>query len=361
MEIMVAVVLAEIRMEQGKFHLAYELLERVLRLAVLEEQTYQLTIASFYLGIAKISFWKWDISAALEFLEQSRVRGEKSALPNWQYQWLLLKAQIKDSQGLYEEALSLITEAQFSYHRNPIPDLQPYKAVQARIYLNQGNIDFALDLAKEIPGTMSDEPEYTRIYEQITLIRIGLKEYERHKIADFEPLIASIEHLVNYVRLRKWNRNLTEILILRAITYSYAGKPEIAKDSIFEALRISEPEGYIQPFIEDREQILSLLSENNQEAYQSQFLKSILQAIYDKAKNSGEKAKMMSSTLIEPLSERELEMLHMISEGLSNQEISDRLYLALSTIKGYNQNLFGKLQVKSRTEAIKRARELGIL
>lgn len=361
MEIMVAVVLAEIRMEQGKFHLAHELLERALRLAVLEEQAYQLPIASFYLGLAKINFWKWDISAALELLEQSRVRGEKSALPNWKYQWLLLKAQIKDSQELYEEALSLITEAQFSYHRNPIPELQPYQAVKARIYLKQGNIDFALDLAKDIHCAMSDEPEYTHIYEQITLIRIGLKEYERHKIADIEQVIASIEHLLSSVRIGKWNRNLTEILILRAIAYSYAGKHEIAKDSIYEALRVADSEGYIQPFIEDREQILSLFSEINAEAYQSQYLERILQAIYDKAKTFGEKAKVMNSVLIEPLSERELELLYMISEGYSNQEICDRLYLALSTVKGYNQNLFGKLQVKSRTEAIKRARELGIL
>ena len=65
--------------------------------------------------------------------------------------------------------------------------------------------------------------------------------------------------------------------------------------------------------------------------------------------------------LIEPLSPRELEVLQLISQGLSNQEIADRLFLALSTVKGYTRTLFEKLQVQRRTEAVARARELGLL
>ena len=65
--------------------------------------------------------------------------------------------------------------------------------------------------------------------------------------------------------------------------------------------------------------------------------------------------------LIEPLSPRELEVLHLIAQGLSNQEISERLFLALGTVKGHNQQIFGKLQVQRRTEAVARARELGLM
>ena len=65
--------------------------------------------------------------------------------------------------------------------------------------------------------------------------------------------------------------------------------------------------------------------------------------------------------LIEPLSQRELEVLQLIAQGLSNREISQRLFLALDTVKGHNQKIFGKLQVQRRTEAVARARELGLL
>jgi LuxR family maltose regulon positive regulatory protein len=65
--------------------------------------------------------------------------------------------------------------------------------------------------------------------------------------------------------------------------------------------------------------------------------------------------------LIEPLSQRELKILQLIAQGLSNREISERLFLALDTVKGHNRRIYGKLQVQSRTEAIARARELGLL
>jgi LuxR family maltose regulon positive regulatory protein len=68
-----------------------------------------------------------------------------------------------------------------------------------------------------------------------------------------------------------------------------------------------------------------------------------------------------SQPLEEPLSERELEVLQLIAQGLSNREISERLFLALDTVKGHNQKIFGKLQVQRRTEAVARARELGLL
>ena len=68
-----------------------------------------------------------------------------------------------------------------------------------------------------------------------------------------------------------------------------------------------------------------------------------------------------SPPLIEPLSQRELEVLRLIAQGLSNREIGERLFLAIITVKGHNRNIFRKLQVRRRTEAVARARELGLL
>ena len=71
-------------------------------------------------------------------------------------------------------------------------------------------------------------------------------------------------------------------------------------------------------------------------------------------------ARPSTESLIEPLSQRELEVLRLITQGLSNQEIGERLFLALDTVKGHNRRIFGKLQVQRRTEAVARARELGL-
>jgi LuxR family maltose regulon positive regulatory protein len=69
----------------------------------------------------------------------------------------------------------------------------------------------------------------------------------------------------------------------------------------------------------------------------------------------------LAQPLIEPLSQRELEVLQLIAQGLSNQQISERLSVALDTVKGHSRKIFGKLQVQRRTEAVARARELGLL
>ena len=89
----------------------------------------------------------------------------------------------------------------------------------------------------------------------------------------------------------------------------------------------------------------------------SDFLASLRAA----AREGGNRQLNANQALIEPLSERELEVLQLVAEGLSNREIGERLFLALSTVKGHNRNIYDKLQVQRRTEAIARARELGIL
>ena len=73
------------------------------------------------------------------------------------------------------------------------------------------------------------------------------------------------------------------------------------------------------------------------------------------------KTQAAKSDLIEPLSERELEVLQLVAQGLTNQEIASRLYLSLNTVKAHTRNIYGKLDVHSRTQATARSQELGLL
>ena len=81
----------------------------------------------------------------------------------------------------------------------------------------------------------------------------------------------------------------------------------------------------------------------------------------DKRKSENKPDLSPAKPLIEPLSQREIEVLQLIAQGLSNREIGERLFLALSTVKGHNRIIFDKLQVQNRTEAVARARELDLL
>ncbi len=78
-------------------------------------------------------------------------------------------------------------------------------------------------------------------------------------------------------------------------------------------------------------------------------------------KRESESHSVRAQPLIEPLTPRELEVLQLVAQGLSNREIGEQLFIALSTVKGHNRNIYSKLQVERRTEAVARARELGLL
>jgi LuxR family maltose regulon positive regulatory protein len=133
-------------------------------------------------------------------------------------------------------------------------------------------------------------------------------------------------------------------------------------DSLSNALALAEPGGFIRVFLEGGEPIAVLLSkihsQNNFPDYAGKLLDSFGEFQMRKQRRLNEST---GGVFFEPLSGREQEVLQMIAQGLSNQQICDRLFLALDTVKGHNRRIFDKLQVRSRTEATVRARELGIL
>jgi LuxR family maltose regulon positive regulatory protein len=117
--------------------------------------------------------------------------------------------------------------------------------------------------------------------------------------------------------------------------------------------------------VDEGRPIAKLLSEAAAQKILPDYVARLLAVFKSGNQKSGDKPSVFSASsvqlLSEPLSERELEVLRLVAEGLSNGEICKRLYLALSTVKGHNLRIFAKLQANSRTEAVARARELGLL
>jgi LuxR family maltose regulon positive regulatory protein len=145
----------------------------------------------------------------------------------------------------------------------------------------------------------------------------------------------------------------TEALICQA-----QGDIDRALDALGDALILSEPEGYIRTYADRHAPMAQLLHEAAVRGMMPDYVSTLLSA-FGTAKKSDTESPPQS--LIEPLSPRELEVLELISQGLSNREIAGRLFVALTTVKGHNSRIFGKLQAHRRTEAVARARELGLL
>jgi LuxR family transcriptional regulator, maltose regulon positive regulatory protein len=148
----------------------------------------------------------------------------------------------------------------------------------------------------------------------------------------------------------------------QAVAYQAHGEKETAVQLLAEDLALAEPEGFVRLFVDEGLPMAQLLSAAAVQGILPDYVGKLLAAFEAEAqKGEADSYLPPAQPLIEPLSRRELEVLQLIAQGLSNHEISRRLFLALSTVKGHNRQIFGKLQVQRRTEAVARARELGPL
>jgi LuxR family maltose regulon positive regulatory protein len=156
----------------------------------------------------------------------------------------------------------------------------------------------------------------------------------------------------------------------QALIYQSQGKLECALEALEDALCLSEPESYVRSYADLGAPMAQLLHQAAARGIKPSYTTKLLAAFGTQAPRGAlaprSKAPRLglsppAQPLVEPLSPRELEVLELIAQGLSNREICERLFLALSTVKGHNRNLYGKLQVQSRTQAVARARELGLL
>ncbi len=159
--------------------------------------------------------------------------------------------------------------------------------------------------------------------------------------------------------------SVIEILVLQALAHEARGDIPAALVPLERALRLAEPEGYVRIFVDEGRPMAQLLSEAAARRITPDYMGKLLAAFEAEGLIDSDESPRLtppaSQPLVEPISDRELEVLQLIAQGLSNREISERLFLALITVKGHNRNIFRKLQVRRRTEAVARARELGLL
>jgi LuxR family maltose regulon positive regulatory protein len=170
--------------------------------------------------------------------------------------------------------------------------------------------------------------------------------------------------------MQKRQGSALDILLVQALAHQAQGNLPLAMASLEQALVLAEPEGYVRIFMDEGEPMRSLISDfRSQIISQSgghghqllSYLNKLLAAFAQPEAITHSTTADRKSEMVEPLSQRELEVLRLIAQGLSNREIGERLFLALSTVKGHARIIFDKLQVQNRTEAVARARELGLL
>lgn len=364
-----AYVLADLRVAQGRLHAAMDTCRRALELAEEQGKFAHLGTADIYTQMADINREWNDLHAAAQALERSRELGEQATLPRWRYRWCLAQARLQQAYGDFERASALVQEAEGHYVRGPVPDVQPIAAWQAHIRIRRGDTAGVRAWAQAQSLTVEDELTYVREFEYITLVRLLLAEPDRAGNGRArEHALALLDRLRRRAEEGERMGSLLTILVLQALALKAQGKTDAARSCMARVLDLAAPEGYVRLFVDEgstmKELLLDAVAHGGASAYTDTLMTAFGQ---DKLAQGTAHAQHPATALpreqplIEPLSARELEVLHLIAQGLSNRAISERLFLALSTVKGHNRNIYGKLQVQRRTEAVARARELGLL
>ena len=218
-------------------------------------------------------------------------------------------------------------------------------AAQVVTLLHQGNLAAAAHLAEkhELP---------------ISQARVHLAQ------GDPSTALAVLEPLRQQVEAKGWEDERLKMMILQAVAFQALGENEQAVQVLGEALALAEPGGFIRIFVDEGQSMAHLLKETLKRGIAPNYVQQLLSAFpIDETEQACliAKHKLLNLNWMSHLSPRELEVLQLIAQGLSNREISKRLFLALNTVKGHNQKIYSKLQVQSRTEAVARARELDLL
>jgi LuxR family maltose regulon positive regulatory protein len=298
-----------------------------------------------HLCLARI-FYEWND------LDSAQQHGEKSVRLARQYDDIIDRyvicevflARLKLAQGDAVGAAALLAETSRSVRQhNFVHRVPEVAAEQVIVLLHQGNLAAATQLAQahELP---------------ISQARVYLAQGNPSAAVEIlEPLRWQME-------AKGWQDERLKVMVLQAVALHAQGEKDKAVQLLGEALTLAEPDGLIRIFIDEGTPMTELLSKAAAQGIMPDYTAKLLAVFKAEAQKSSNKSiPPIAQPLLEQLSQRELEILHLIAQGLSNREIGERLFLALDTVKGHNRRIFDKLQVQSRTEAVACAHELGLL
>ncbi len=305
---------------------------------------FQPVICLAHLGLAHISYEWNDLDAAeqygqkcLQFSQHMESIGAFAACQ-------VVLARLRLLRGEADQAAEMLDQAcQFAHQHHFDAFLPEITEVQVLTLLQQGQREAAVSLAEE------------RAYPR-SRARVHLAQGE------VSAALALLQPVRQQAQGKGWKDELLKALVLQAIAFFANRETEKAVQTLAQALTLAEAGGFVRTFLDEGEVMARLLSIVAQREVMPKSVARLM-AEMEKGKREevGESLPVRHLSLPEPLSKRELEVLRLIAQGLSNYEIGERLFLALSTVKGHNREIFAKLQARRRSEAIARARELGLL
>jgi LuxR family maltose regulon positive regulatory protein len=350
-------VLADIKRARGRLHDAVGVYQSTLQLTASQGEPMPIGTADLYRGLSEL-YCEWGkLETATQHLLTSKNLGEQAPLIGWPHRLCITEAQLSEAQGELDRALDLLNEAERRYVRTPLPDVRPITALKTRVWLRQGKLSEAAEWVREQGLSASDDLSYLHEFDHIALARVLIAQHKYGQAGGgILEAAGLLERLYQEAELSGRTGSLIEILILKALVYE--ARDDVSRALIFleRALTLAEPEGYVRLFVDEGPPMAALLREAAKRGIAPNYV-SQLRAAFGHA----EDRVAVTQLLIEPLSERELDVLKLLSTDLSGPEIALNLMVSLATVRTHTQNIYTKLGVNNRRTALRRAEELNLL
>jgi LuxR family maltose regulon positive regulatory protein len=350
----------------GQLRQAYEDLQGAINLATIEDGKQYFVAGYAYVYLGGILYEWNDLADAKRYLLEGVEYCSMVGYIMDQVVGLVTLAQIYLVWGDWDAIQDVISDAinlrdrmkSYVYVRRWVEN------IQVRLWRAQGAWDQLIGWIQSCGMTIHDDLAYNRDLEHVILARAllyaGGQQPESSYLKDAQALLS---RLLEKAEAANWGGKVIEILVLQALVFQARGENQSALTHLMKAITRAEPEGYVRIFVDEGPPLQALLHHSSPQVTATAYVKKLMaafepQEILDQHRST---VQGPSPPLLEPLSSRELEVLHLLAEGMTNQEIALELIIALTTAKKHVSNIIGKLGVTNRTQAVARARELNLI
>jgi ATP/maltotriose-dependent transcriptional regulator MalT len=353
--------LGEVQRAQGNLDAAQATYRQALEVAGESSQAAHTGMA--HVGLAQVQYERNELTAALDHANRGIELCRQLAYTSPLATGLAVLARVRQAHGDAAGALEAIGEAgQARLSPQVIALLSP---VRARLLLAQGDVTAAAQWAKTAGLRADDEPDYPREPAYLALARILLAQNNPG------PALTLLQRLLAAATSQGRAGSIVEIQALRALALAACGDRAGARGALTEAVTLAGRHGYVRVIADEGAPMHALLAQLSapQPGQQHEARRIDLGHLAALVRACGQadgvpsrgRAAAATPGLAEPLTDRELEVLRLLAAGRSNQRIAHDLVVALDTVKKHVSHILGKLSAANRTEAVARARQLGLI